>query len=95
MKPRVAKGFAKSSKKKQRLYENISKNIYLKKHTTENEKIYKTYKILFESIKKKSKKLCYSEKLLKLQGNAKHVWKVIKEIIGNTKLLHTPHLLKK
>ena len=90
MKPRVAKGFAKSSKKKQRLYEK-----YLKKHTTENEKIYKTYKSLFESIKKKSKKLCYSEKLLKLQGNAKHVWKVIKEIIGNTKLLHTPHLLKK
>ena len=90
MKPRVAKGFAKSSKKKQRLYEK-----YLKKRTTENEKIYKTYKSLFESIKKKSKKLYYSEKLLKLQGNAKHVWKVIKEIIGNTKLLHTPHLLKK
>ena len=90
MKPRVAKGFAKSSKKKQRLHEK-----YLKKRTTENEKIYKTYKSLFESIKKKSKKLYYSEKLLKLQGNAKHVWKVIKAIIGNNKLRHTPHLLKK
>ena len=95
MKPRVAKGFAKSSKKKQRLYENISKNIYLKKHTTENEKIYKTFKSLFESIKKKSKKLCYSEKLLKLQGNAKQIWKVMKEIIGTFKLQHTSYLLQK
>ena len=57
----VTKGIPKSSKKKQRLYEK-----YLKRRTTENEKIYKNYKRLFESIKKKSKKLYYSEKLLKL-----------------------------
>ena len=66
MKPWVTKGIAKSSRKKQKLYEK-----YLKKRTFENQKIYKNYKSLSESIKKKSKKLCYSEKFLKLQGNAK------------------------
>ena len=50
MNPWVTKGIAKSSKKKQRLYEK-----YLKKRNPENEKIYKNYKSLFESIKKKSK----------------------------------------
>ena len=90
MNPWVTKGIAKSSKKKQRLYEK-----YLKKRTPENEKIYKSYISLFESIKKKSNKLYYSEKLLKLQGNAKQTWKVMKEIIGKAKLLHPSHLPQK
>ena len=90
MKPWVTKGIAKSSRKKQKLYEK-----YLKKRTFENQKIYKNYKSLFESIKKKSKKLCYSEKLLKLQGNAKQTWKVMKEIIETFKLQHTSYLLQK
>ena len=52
MNPWVTKGIAKSSKKKQRLYEK-----YFKKSIPENEKIYKNYKSIFESIKKKSKRL--------------------------------------
>ena len=66
MNPWVTKGIAKSYKKKQRFYEK-----HLKKRTPENKQIYKNYKSLFESIKNKSKKHYYSEKLLKLQGNAK------------------------
>ena len=45
MNPWVIKEIVKSSKKKQSLYEK-----YLKKLTPENEKIYKNYKNLFESI---------------------------------------------
>ena len=70
MNPWVIKGIVKSSKKKQKLYEK-----YLKQRTLENEKNYENYKSLFESIKKNSKKLYYSGKLLKLQGNAKHLGK--------------------
>ena len=85
----VAKGTAKSSKKEKRLYEK-----YLKKSTLENKKIYRNYKSLFDSIKKKSKKLYYFEQLLKLQKNAKQECKVMKETIGKAKL-HTSHFLKK
>ena len=66
MNPWVTKRIAKSSKKKQKLYEKI-----LKKRNPENEKINQSYKVLCESITRKSKKLYYSEKLLKLQRNAK------------------------
>ena len=85
----VAKGIAKSSKKEKRLYEK-----YLKKSTLENKKIYRNYKSLFDSIKKKSKKLYYFEQLLKLQKNAKQECKVMKETIGKAKL-HTSHFPKK
>ena len=43
----------------------------LTKCTLEKQKIYRRYNSLFESIKKKCKKLYYAEKLLKLQGNTK------------------------
>ena len=36
-----------------------------------NEANYKAYKNLFETIKRKSKKRFYSEKLIKFQGDAK------------------------
>ena len=85
----IAKGIAKSSKKEKRLYEK-----YLKKSTLENKKIYRNYKSLFDSIKKKSKKLYYLEQLLKLQKNAKQECKVMKETIGKAKL-HTSHFPKK
>ena len=42
----MTKGLLKSSKKKQKLYDK-----FLKKKTFSNEKIYKTYKNLFEIIK--------------------------------------------
>ena len=45
--PWITKGIVKLSKKKQRLYEN-----FLKNRKPKNEETYKTYKNLFETIKK-------------------------------------------
>ena len=75
--PWITKGVAKSSKKKQRLYEK-----FLKNRTFKNEETYKTYKNLFETIKRRSKKKFYSEKLQKFKGDAKKTWSVMKEILG-------------
>ena len=47
----MTKGLLKSSKRKQKLYEKPLNN-----RTSRNESIYKAYKFLFESLKKKSKK---------------------------------------
>ena len=60
------KGIAKSSKRKQKLYEK-----YLKRRTNDTETAYKLYKNLFESIKRRSKQNYYSEKLLKFKYNSK------------------------
>ena len=49
--PWITKGIAKSSKRKQKLYEK-----FLKHRTRETELAYKSYKNLFESLKKKAKK---------------------------------------
>ena len=80
--PWITKGIAKSSKKKQRLYEK-----FLKNRTPKNEETYKTYKNLFETIKRRSKKKVYSEKLQKFKGDAEKTRSVMKEILGkcNTK----------
>ena len=56
----------KSSKKKQKLYEKI-----LKKRTKQSETEYKVYKNMFESIKDKSKKTYYSQKIIEYKDNAK------------------------
>ena len=37
---------------------------------------------LFETIKRKSKKEFYTEKLQKFKGDAKKTWSVMKEILG-------------
>ena len=50
--PWMTKDLLKSSKRKQKLYEK-----FLKKRSPPNENIYKAYKSLFESLKKKSKKI--------------------------------------
>ena len=55
-----------SSKKKQKLY-----NKYLKHKTFKNEKIYKQYKSLFETLKFKSKQNYYKNLLTKYKDNAK------------------------
>ena len=47
--PWMTKGLLKLSERKQKLYEK-----FLKKRTSRNETIYKAYKSLFESLKKKS-----------------------------------------
>ena len=55
---------------------------FLKIRTPKNEEIYKTYKYLFETSKRRSKKKFYSEKLRKFKGDAKKTWSVMKEILG-------------
>ena len=72
--PWITKGIKKSSKRKQRLYEKLLKN-----RTEKHELAYKTYKRLFESIKKHSKKLHFSNLILKYKNNIKKTWEVIKE----------------
>ena len=65
----------KSSKRKQRLYEKILKN-----WNEKNELEYKTYKKLFESIKKRSKKLHISDLILKHKHNIKKIWHLLKNL---------------
>ena len=75
--PWITKAIAKSSKKKQRLYEK-----FLNNRTPKNEEIYKTYKNIFETIKRRSKKKFYSGKLQEFKGDAKKkAWSVMKEIL--------------
>ena len=79
--PWITKGITKSSKKKQKLYAR-----FLKQRTPQNEQKYKNYKNLFETIKQKAKKICYSNKLLKCIGDIKKTWNVMKDIIGKSKI---------
>ena len=59
-----------------------SYEIFFKNRTPKNEEIYKTYENLFETIKRRSQKNFYSEKLQKFKGDAKKTWSVMKEILG-------------
>ena len=57
-----------------KVLQNLQKRLYekfLKNRTPQNEETYKTYKNLFETIKRRSKKKFYSEKLQKFKGDAK------------------------
>ena len=47
---------------------------------------YKSYKNLFEGLKKKAKKKYYSEKISKYKHDAKKTWSIMKELIGKIKL---------
>ena len=61
---------------------------FLKNRNEKNEKLYKSYKSLFESVKRKSKRICYSSKILEFKNNAKKTCGVMKKLIGkacNTK----------
>ena len=64
--PWITKGIRKSFKKKEKFYEQ-----FLKKRTPRGEQQYRNYKNLFEIIKKKAKKIYYSNKLLKCTGDIK------------------------
>ena len=79
-KPWMTKGLLKSSKRMQKLYEK-----FFKKRTTRNESIYKAYKSLFESLKRKSKKIYYTRRLENYQNDIKKSWDVIQEIIAGVK----------
>ena len=76
----MTKGLLKSPKRKQKLYENI-----LKKRTSRNESIYKAYKSLLESLKKKSKKNYSTRPVENYRNDIKKSWDVIKEIIVGPK----------
>ena len=54
----MTKDLLKLSKRKQKLHQK-----FLKKRTLRNESIYKAYKSLFESLKKKSKKIIIQDVL--------------------------------
>ena len=77
--PWITKDTAKLSKKEQRLCEK-----FLKNRTSKNEETYKTYKNLFETIRERSKKKFYSEKLRKFKGDAIKTWSAMKEILGKS-----------
>ena len=81
--PWLTKGLRKSSKRKQKLYEK-----FLKKRNLANEMAYKSYKNLFEKLKKNSKRSYYQEKFKKCKGNIKSTWKIMKEIVGKAKINH-------
>ena len=82
--PWFTKGLAKSSKRKQDLYEK-----FLKKRNLETETAYKTYKSLFEKLKKNAKRLYYQNKLKNCEGNIKSMRKIMKEIVGKSKIKQT------
>ena len=79
--PRITKGIAKSSSKKQKLYEK-----YLKNRNPQNLATCKTYENLFQTIKRKSKKNYYSEKILSFKGDAKKPWRTMKDLTGTAKM---------
>ena len=86
----ITKGIAKSFKKKQKLYKK-----YLKNCKPQNLATYKTYKNLFETTKRKSKKNYYSEKILSVKVDAKKIWKTMRDLIGKTKMLPQKVRVKK
>ena len=72
--PWITKGIKKSSKKKQRLYLK-----FLKKRNEKTKKEYQDYKKLFESIKKRSKKLYFSKLILNTKKISKKLGKSLKK----------------
>ena len=62
----MTKGLQKSSKRKQEVYNKV-----LKSKSNKNEKKYKTYKSLFETLREKSQTLYFSRKLNSCQQNMK------------------------
>ena len=58
----------------------------MKKKSPKNEKEYKYYKQLFEKIKKDSNKKYFQEKRSFYKNDIKNIWKILKDIIGETKI---------
>ena len=79
--PWISKGLRKSSKRKQRLYEQI-----LIQRSDKNYETYKIYKDLFEKLEKQSKKLCFQNRLKKYKNNIKNTWNIMKGVIGKSKI---------
>ena len=75
--PWITTGIKKSSKHKQHLFEKVLKTRYKKA-----ENAYKNYENLFEQIKKRAKRIHFSNLIMKYKNNFKMTWSVIKEPIG-------------
>ena len=75
----ITLGIRKSSKRKQRLYEK-----FFKTRTAKSEAEYKTYKNMFEKIKRKSKRNYYSQKILEYKNNTKKHGFIMKEVVDKT-----------
>ena len=54
----------------------------LKNRNEKTQKLYRSYKSLFEFAKRKSKKIYYSSKMLEFKNNAKNTGGVMKELMG-------------
>ena len=79
--PWITKGIKKSSRTKQRLYEK-----YLRSKKSTDFEMYKNFKKLFESIRKKSKLGYYNKQIQKNIHDSRKTWQTIKEIIGKTRI---------
>lgn len=79
--PWFTKGFLKSSKIKQKLYNKL-----LKIPSEKNREAYTSYRNLFEKLKYKAKTQYYKSQLTKYQNNARKTWETIKEILGKNAL---------
>ena len=86
--PWTTKGMKRSSKRKWKLYKK-----FLKNRNEKNEKLYESYKSLFESVKHMSKKTYYSNKILEFKNNPKKTWGFMKELID--KICNTESSLPK
>ena len=75
--PWITKGLIKSSKRKQRLYEN-----FLRNKTRKNENIYKRYRNNFNKTLKLAKRLYVSDLLNKYSKDIKMTWKTVNDLIG-------------
>ena len=75
--PWITRGLIKSSKRKQRLYEN-----FLRHKTVKNEKKYKTYRNNFNKVLKFAKRLYVSDLLMKYRNDIKKTWRTVNELIG-------------
>ena len=64
--PWITLGIRESSKRKQKLYEK-----FLKTRNAKSEAEYKAYKNMFETIKRKSKRNYYSQKIREYKNNSK------------------------
>ena len=78
---KITEGLKKSSKRKQRLYEK-----FLKRRNDKNEKAYKMYRNFFEKLKLQSKKIYLQNKLKQYESNIKNTWKIVKVLIGKSKV---------
>ena len=75
--PWITTGIKKSSKHKQCLFEKV-----LKTRCKKVENAYKNYQNLFEQVKKRAKRIHFSNLIMKYKNNFKMTWSVIKEAIG-------------